>query len=213
MYNETKPEDKKPVFSFDPDDLQSVLKEVNRMLTSAVDTRGASFRLFSLVTWDGEYPHSRTVVLRNYQADVRALVLYSDSRAQKIWQIEQHPQVACLFYDPELQVQLRFTGIGKISSTSNEVDKIWKEMPAGAKKMYTAPRIPGSLQETPTPNLPEALIERDPNADECKTARENFAVVKITWTTLDWLYLKKSGHVRAKFKHEDGEQTASWCAT
>ena len=200
-------------FPDNPDQPLTVLQEIWQHLELAPSTRDAPWRLLTLGTWDGETPQLRTVVLRKTSTQQRQLSIYSDARAQKIWQINEHPHVSLLFYDPTLQIQIRAQGEGTIITDQSQLDDIWNPLPPAARKMYLAPMKPGSPLNQPTPNLPPDIISRDPTLEESQQGRPNFAVINITIDKIDWLYLKKEGHVRAKFTYINNEWQGTWIAT
>ena len=70
---------------------------------------------------------------------------------------------------------------------------------------------PGTLSEAPTSGLPPELEGTEPTDEQLEPARANFAVLRVTLTEIDWLYLAHTGHVRAQFSRgDDSEWQGRW---
>jgi hypothetical protein len=194
-------------------ELNKVFQDIWKRLELAPATRTEAWRLLTLGTWDGVTPQLRTVVLRSAKPELRELWIYTDRRASKVPQIQQHPHVSALFYDPVQQIQIRLTGDAYVESDPAITNSLWSALHPGSQKMYCAPYAPGTALDTPTVNLPEELKTRDPLPEESAVGRANFAPVRIVIQHLDWVYLKPEGHLRALFEFKQQQWQATWAAT
>jgi 3-hydroxyisobutyrate dehydrogenase len=184
------------------------------MLRRAVKDRKHAFRTPVLCTVDADdgSPRARTVVLRH--ADPEGLVLrcHTDRRAGKIEQIGREPMVAWLFYDAKARVQLRIRARARVHLEGEVFEEAWARTALMSRRCYLAPSVPGVSAEGPSANLPEDLLECEPDFERSEEGRVNFAAIETRVIEMDWLYLRHSGHVRAGFVWgEDGKMSrAEW---
>ena len=75
---------------------------------------------------------------------------------------------------------------------------------------YCAEIPPGSPTEKPTSGLPDLLRDKAPKLLDSPEARKNFAAIVCRFDEMDWLLLKLTGHIRAKFHWKDNRMDASW---
>jgi pyridoxamine 5'-phosphate oxidase len=84
----------------------------------------------TLATYDGEFPRSRMVLLR--ELDVRGFVYFTNYLSDKVSETNAHPKASLTFYWKELERQVRIEGvIEKISS--EESDKYFQSRPYESK--------------------------------------------------------------------------------
>ncbi len=156
-----------------------------------------------LATTDTEgYPDARTVVLRGVDRDAATLRCHTDARSPKLAHLARTPRAAWLFYDPRARVQLRIAGGTRALTEGPEVDQAWADTRLFSRRCYLAPHAPGSLAEgatEPDPNLPDDLIDHNPDPERAERGRQHFAIVTTTIDTIDWLRLGAKGHARARF--------------
>ena len=88
---------------------QTVLHELHR---GALDPKHP-FRYLTVATVGSQFPQVRTVVLRQFTADLEFLV-YTDVRSSKVQELLEVPRVSLLFYHPKKQVQVRIKALAKI---------------------------------------------------------------------------------------------------
>jgi 3-hydroxyisobutyrate dehydrogenase len=141
---------------------------------------------------------ARVMVLRAFDATAWRLRLHTDTRAPKAGVIDADPRLAVLFYDKGAKIQIRARGAAEIAREGAEVDAAWAASTRFARRCYLG-EGPGAVSETPTSGLPAAFEGVEPDDAQLIPARENFALLRITLTALDWLYLAHTGHVRAQF--------------
>jgi hypothetical protein len=161
------------------------------MHTPAVATTGLDGR-----------PQVRTVVLRGLDVASRSLRFHTDRRSGKFGELSADPRIAVLGYDAGRKVQLRIGGVATLHADSDVAERAW----AGSRPMsmmcYRQARSPGS-----------ALFTAQIDDATLPDGRENFTVVVVTITEVEWLYLAAQGHRRARFTWGPDEAlSATWLA-
>lgn len=189
--------------------LDDCLADCRNRLIRAPRDRKSPMHAPVIVTADVD---ARVMVLRAFDAQGWRLRLHTDTRAPKAAVIGADPRVAVLFYDKAAKVQIRARGTGEIVRDGADVDAAWNASTRFARRCYLG-EGPGVEAAGPTSGLPPAFEGVEPDEAQLLPARENFALLRITLTSLDWLYLAHTGHVRAQFVRGGGEGTAwtgSW---
>lgn len=156
---------------------------------------------------------ARVMVLRAFDSARWTLRLHTDARAPKAGVIAADPRIAALFYDKGAKIQIRARGLGHILTTGAEVDKAWAASTNFARRCYLGDG-PGAASDTPTSGLPPEFEGAEPDDAQIIPARANFALLMVTITSLDWLYLAHTGHVRAQFTRagEGADWLGKWVA-
>lgn len=173
-------------------DLSAIEAETWSALESACSgprTAYSWFTLASVANDDG--PRQRTVVLRSVDRHANTLTIFTDRRTPKVAELSERPNAACLFFDPETMIQLRFSGRAKVLTDGTIWQTHWESLSDRGKGDYAALSIPGTSR-------PDEL-EYDTGL-----AKQNFTVVQIVCHSLDWLHLGRSGHQRALFEWGEG---------
>lgn len=150
---------------------------------------------------------ARVMVLRAFDAANWSLRFHTDSRAPKTRVIDADPRVGVLLYDKGAKIQIRARGTGAILRTGAEADNAWEASTNFARRCYLG-EGPGAGSDHPTSGLPSEFEGVEPDDAQLVPARKNFALLKITLTSLDWLYLAHTGHARAQFTR--GDPAAAW---
>lgn len=145
---------------------------------------------------------ARVMVLRAFDAAIWSLRFHTDSRAPKTRVIDADPRVGVLLYDKGAKIQIRARGTGVILRAGAEADAAWAASTNFARRCYLG-EGPGATADAATSGLPPEFEGVEPDDAQLAPARENFALLKITLTSLDWLYLAHTGHVRAQFTRAD----------
>lgn len=175
----------------------------NRLIRAARD-RKSPMQTPVIVTSDVD---ARVMVLRAFDSGQWTLRLHTDARAPKTKVVAADPRVAALFYDKGAKIQIRVCGTGHILTAGQQVDSAWAASTNFARRCYLG-EGPGSPSSQPTSGLPPEFEGVEPDDAQLMPARQNFALLMITITALDWLYLAHSGHIRAQFTRADGD--AEW---
>jgi RecG-like helicase len=127
---------------------------------------------------------------------------YTDrSLTSKINEIQDNSNVGALFYDRKGKVQIRCNGNAVINNMDQYCKERWNKMSAQSQECYYQNISPGENIEYP---------EIVKNKLENKLS-ENFTVVTINISKIDWLYLSSTGHTRVKFLKNNGF-TGQWIA-
>lgn len=190
-------------FNFNPTQVNTILTESWRHLREAADSETHPWRLGSLATVLNNRPHVRTVVLRDVQPDERELICYTDLRSAKISQIKDSPCVEWMVYDPTTRVQIRLRGTASIHSNDERSEQHWCESSPEHRREYITVSTPGTRADSAVANLPDYLFDRLPNDEEAQLGYENFAVIICRIEHLDWLQLRRNGHLAAQFLWTD----------
>lgn len=155
----------------------------------------------------GPIPNTRTVILRRVQLASRSLDFHTDGRSGKVQEMEAASHVSWLFYDVASKIQLRLQGRAEVIKGSI-ADAAWNNTPLQSRSSYLSVTSPG---ERVAEQQPPDLTDRDTTLSESERGRQYFRVVRTTVQSLDWLYLREMGHVRAAIAYgQSGECSASW---
>lgn len=188
------------------DTLDACLTDCRDRLIRAPRDRKSPLHTPVIVTSDVD---ARVMVLRAFDASAWTLRLHTDARAPKAAAVAADPRIAVLFYDKGAKIQIRARGAGEILRAGAEVDAAWNASTNFARRCYLG-EGPGAGSDGPTSGLPPEFEGVEPDEAQLVPARENFALLKITLTALDWLYLAHTGHVRAQFSRAQPGGTALW---
>lgn len=164
--------------------------------------------VLATVTADGA-PQARTIVMR--EADRKALLLRgnTDQRAPKAHQMANDSRVQLLFYDVSAKVQIRATAKADLITDGPLRAEAWATSVPGSKVCYLAQGAPGTDQDAPTSGLPDyADLGQRVAPDKLEAGLENFAIIRFSVESIDWLYLDSKGHRRAQFDYV--AKTKSW---
>ncbi len=147
----------------------------------------------------------RVMVLREFDGEQWGLRFHTDARAPKCTAVREGGAVGVLFYDPGAKTQIRARGNGKALTQGAQVDAAWKQSSNYARRCYLAEGAPGRAADGPTSGLPQWAEGIQPDDAQVAPARENFAILTVELTSLDWLYLAHDGHRRARFRRDGAE--------
>jgi pyridoxamine 5'-phosphate oxidase len=180
--------------------LDEVLTDCRNRLIRAPRDRKSPMHTPVIVTGDVD---ARVMVLRAFDSEHWTLRLHTDARAPKAQVVAADPRIAVLFYDKGAKIQIRARGTAAI-------DAAWGASTNFARRCYLGDG-PGSGSDVPTSGLPAEFEGVEPDDAQLVPARENFALLRITLTAFDWLYLAHTGHVRAQFaRAANGEWEGRW---
>lgn len=196
-------------FNFNPAQVNTILDESWRHLKEAADSETHPWRMGNLATVSNDRPRLRSVVLRDVQLEDRELICYTDFRSDKVNEIKGSPWVEWLAYDPVTRVQIRLRGIASIHNNDKQSEQHWCESSPEHRRGYITVSEPGSKAESALANLPDYLLDRLPNDEEAQLGYKNFAVIVCRIEHLDWLQLRRNGHLAAQFLWTD-KWTGHW---
>jgi hypothetical protein len=181
--------------------LADVLHHLWDELRTGAARGGHPFHTPALATTTADGASLRTVVLRAADRKLRRLLCHTDFRSPKYAEVQANARVAWLFYDRERKLQLRLWGTGRLHHRDALAKARWVASPDRSRACYRADLAPG---------WPVDGMSRSPWLDEEGLA--NFAVIDCRVDTIDWLYLRSDGHLRAKFLWSDGTWQGTWIA-
>lgn len=188
-----------------PGRLDAVLAEAWALIVDGAGDPASAFHWPGLATigCDGR-PRVRTVVLRAACPATRRLIVYTDSRSDKIAEIGREPRVALHAYGAQSLIQLRLEGVAAVTTAGPEVDAAWAGLRTTSRLSYgTTPKPGETVPSQDAYDRPEEQLAGD-------GGRSNFALVEITIAALEYLHLDPAGHRRARFTWTHDGLTSRW---
>lgn len=173
------------------------------LLQHAIE-HGGAFRLPVLATGSGSGVDARTLVLRAASLEHRMLECHTDTRAAKVEQVRQHPDMLWVFYDEDLKLQLRLRGRGQVLGDQAQIDTVWQALSAHTQRAYAQPLNPGTSVDTLDGAAP------CPDVKDPQVGRQHFAVIQCQVTQIHWLALDRNGHECAKATFEQDQWSCTW---
>ncbi len=174
-----------------PEQGQIVLDRIWQDLTRASHDAKHDWHWPSLAsigkTAQGLTAHSRVVVLRTSNKTQAQLQIHSDSRAQKLPQLTEHPNASMLFYNRKNRTQLRVRCSAHICINNAQADAAWQSLPEHGRTQYLGNATPGNLTTASAPSA-----SSDENI-------KHFALILLNIESMDWLQLAREGHERWSF--------------
>ncbi len=191
-------------------DLALSLNKITSLLENGVTDRDAPSHhpIVASIGPDGA-PQQRVMILRHVDWDMRHLRFNTDARSHKVDQISENSSVSILVYDELEKIQIRINGKALIDSGAN-ADAAWAGSTPFARRCYMAEAGPGTPAAAPSSGLPTWIEGKKPQEDQLIKARENFAILTISFDQIDWLYLANDGHRRASFRWSDESWLGQW---
>ena len=193
-------------------DLNAVLPQVQAMLEEGASSRHVAAHAPVVASLDANGgPSQRVMILRECDWANQRLRFHTDTRSNKVAQLDTRDQMSVLIYDKEAKLQLRLTGTGWAEKGTN-ADLPWKSSTPFARRCYMAKAAPGSISDAPTSGLPEWIEGKKPEEDQLLDARANFSILMFAFDRIEWLYLANSGHRRAAFSfdHDSAVWSGDW---
>lgn len=158
-------------------------RQVLDLLTRAAHDRNAGVLRWPVLATaqPGGGADARMLVLRRFDRAGRVLELHTDIRSPKCTQLERDPACTLVFFDPRSRVQLRVSGSAVLHHGDEPAAAALASVAPAALTDYAGPAPGAPFAEAGAP-------AGDPEA--------NFAVIRVTLLTADWLKLDGSGHER-----------------
>lgn len=175
------------------DDLDRSLREAWRLLAQGVVDRRSPFHtpVIATIGRDGA-PRARIVVLRGVDPEGRTVRFHTDRRTAKAEEIEGDSRLALIAYDAPAKIQVRLEGRASLHARDAVADEAWAGSRPFSKVCYGTDPPPGTV-------IPAGEAYALPSGEEVETGRPNFSAVLLTVESLEWLYLDRAGHRRARF--------------
>lgn len=195
-------------------DLDNSLETAWELLAEGKKDRNSPLHTLAVGSVDHQgLPSQRIMVLRSVDLEKRVLRFNSDRRAAKVNQLADDANISILGYHPEAKIQLRIQGTSNILTQGPEFETAWERASPYGKRCYLADPGPGQTVKKPSSGLLPELEGIKPTDEQLKPAKQNFAVLQVEVTRLEWLYLAHTGHRRAVFtwKEDLKEWENEWC--
>ncbi|KHK59651.1 pyridoxamine 5'-phosphate oxidase [Burkholderia sp. A9] len=178
-------------------------------LESGVSTQRSPFTMLQAATLgvDGA-PKVRTIVLRQVSRADRQLSFHTDVRSEKVAELRRDPRIAIVANDLDALVQIRAEGVASICDDEAQRRAIWQSSRPHTLLLYRAPLRPGTPIESPE----DVHVAASQSAAATDDGYQNFCLLHVTVTRIDWLELARSGHRRAVFDLNDDGYEGRWIA-
>lgn len=177
------------------DNLELTLDTADRILSNAVDNSNTLFHTLVVSCFNGLEISSRVMVLREFCLQKKIMRFHTDYRSAKIRELKDQTSANVIGYDPALKVQIKLQGEIKVHYDDSVTQDAWQSSTNRSKKCYSVKD--GSSNEIENPN------EYDIKEFEPEEGYKNFSVLIFSFNSLEYLYLKRSGHRRAIHKWDD----------
>lgn len=191
--------------------LPDLLDHVWGLLIRSGADKKHPFHYPSLATFGEQGVQQRTVVLRKALKPERQLVSYSDIRTQKSADLRQQSEGSWLFYDHGSKEQIRARSVIALHHQDQTAQAHWNAIPPAARGDYLGPVAPGTPSETYTDNLPADFKEK-PTEENTQKGFSNFLLMVSEVIALDYLKLRREGHLRTQFHWQENGWRGGWVA-
>ena len=182
-------------------EISETLESAKLILSEAVPNAQTLFHTPVVSTVHENKIVSRVMVLREFNFDKKILRFHTDNRAAKIENLIENSSATVIGYDPDLKIQIKMQGHANVHIDDEVTQMAWNESTARSKKCYSVKG--GSSKEIADPK------DYDITNFEVEEGYKNFAVIIFRFNSLEFLYLKSSGHRRALHSWDD-EYSSSW---
>ena len=181
--------------------IEDTLISAEKILIRAVDDAKSLFHTPVVSSIKNNQITSRVMVLREFDLEGRKMRFHTDYRASKIHHYEENSSATVIGYDPEIKIQIKLQGNMSIHYDDETTKLAWDNSTSRSKKCYSVKG--GSSKEISNPE------EYDIKDFKVEEGYKNFAVLVFHFNSLEFLYLKSSGHRRAIHKWND-EYDSKW---
>ena len=184
--------------------LEETLEASMTILEDAIENRRNLFHTPVLSTFSDSKINSRVIVLRGFDPEKRTLRIHTDSRSRKIKDVSENSDATLLGYDPGLKIQLKLHGSIDTHYQDKIADLAWRDSQEMSKVCYSISESPGKKIDDP------GNYDVDSENIDLNEGYKNFAVIKFHFNSLEFLYLRSSGHRRSMHVWEMGEVRSNW---
>ena len=181
--------------------LEETLQVADSILSDAVDNSKTLFHTLVVSSFDGSKISSRVMVLREFDINKRIMRFHTDYRAPKIKQFANKSIATVVGYDPNIKVQIKLHGKINVHQNNDISQKAWEASTNRSRKCYSVKGGSSKLIENPN--------EYDIKEYDAEDGYKNFSVLIFSFDSLEFLYLKRSGHRRAIHSWDD-DLVSSW---
>ena len=184
--------------------LEETLHTSFKVLEDAIENRHNLFHTPALSTSSDSKINSRVIVLRAFDPEKRILRIHSDSRSRKIKDVSENSDATLLGYDPGLKIQLKLHGSIDTHYQDKIADLAWRDSQEMSKVCYSVSESPGKKIDDPR------NYDVDSENININEGYKNFAVINFHFNSLEFLYLRSSGHRRSIHVWEAEELISNW---
>lgn len=180
------------------DNLEEWLDFIQKELQRAAVDKKHPFRFVVLSSGSAQVS-SRYVVLRKVN-QLNQLLIYTDTRSNKVAEIKQNDQVQLLFYNQQKGLQLMISCRVVLHHRDDELAKQeWNHVQGNARKSYCTTAAPGSPIVSPDDAL----------SWDQEFTNQYFTVIEALPQSIEFLELGRGKHLRAKYQKSTG-WTGQW---
>ena len=170
-------------------EISQTLESADLILNNAVENAKTLFHTLAVSSIDNNQIATRVMVLREFNIKERYIRFHTDYRAAKIDHYSENNSASVLGYDPNLKIQIKLQGSIAVHYNDHVTQAAWEGSTTRSKKCYSVKG--GSTLEISDPK------EYDLKDGNIEDGYINFAVLKFSFSNLEFLHLKSSGHRRA----------------
>ena len=181
------------------DNIDNIYETIWHLLDKGIRDINSPFHQAYLATHSELYPSIRTIVLRNVNSKDKIISFHTDIRSKKISEILSNNNISILFYDHGEKIQIKCSGRGIVNNKNENSNQSWAKTMPFSKKCYIVDEPPGSTSKIPTSGYKKEHEVELPGEEILNSGYENFTLVNMEILEIEWLYLYRYGHRRAKF--------------
>lgn len=182
-------------------EISQTLESADLILNNAVENAKTLFHTLAVSSIDNNQIATRVMVLREFNLKERYIRFHTDYRAAKIDHYSENNSASVLGYDPNLKIQIKLQGSISVHYNDHVTQAAWEGSTTRSKKCYSVKG--GSTLKISDPK------EYDLKDGNIEDGYINFAVLKFSFDSLEFLHLKSSGHRRALHSWKE-EFESSW---
>ena len=182
-------------------EISQTLESADLILNNAVENSKTLFHTLAVSSIDNNQIATRVMVLREFNLKERYIRFHTDYRAAKIDHYSENNSASVLGYDPNLKIQIKLQGSISVHYNDHVTQAAWEGSTTRSKKCYSVKG--GSTLKISDPK------EYDLKDGNIEDGYINFAVLKFSFDSLEFLHLKSSGHRRALHSWKE-EFESSW---
>ena len=191
-------------------DLEKIYLKIWDLLDNGLANRDSPFHIPVFICGDQNKFDGRIVVLRGIDKKEKKIWFHSDIRSKKIKNLRSNSQASLLFYDKSEKIQLRISGSTEINYKNQTTKKSWTKTTHMSRQCYLGDKAPSSNSSKPTSGLTTQVDNLKYTIEESEVGYENFCVINLLITSIEWLYLASKGHRRAYFDLEKNQLEKKW---
>ncbi|MEM5317721.1 pyridoxamine 5'-phosphate oxidase family protein [Paraburkholderia sp. JHI869] len=153
-------------------------------------------------------PAVRTVVLRRVSRERRSVMFHTDVRSTKVAELRRDARISLVGCDLDAGIQMRLHGVARIVEAPAETRAVWNSSRPRTLIVYRTPLAPA----TPVASPAEAHATTPAGDIDPSAGFENFCLIDVTVSRIDYLDLNPAGHMRASLVFEEGKWRGTWLA-